>query len=96
MLIQSTGEVCVCELTFALQESQLKISRHFALMREAGVVESRRDGTWMHYRLNRKLPGWSIKILKHVHSQISGQQLYQGDMKQIERTTDRPGDVACA
>ena len=35
-LIQSEGEVCVCELTFALEESQPKISRHLASMRDAG------------------------------------------------------------
>jgi ArsR family transcriptional regulator, arsenate/arsenite/antimonite-responsive transcriptional repressor len=96
MLLQSAGEVCVCELTFALHESQPKISRHLALMREAGIVESRRDGTWMHYRLSRKLPGWSTKILKNMHSQISVQQPYKGDMKRIERMTDRPGDIVCA
>ena len=45
MLIQSEGEACVCELTFALQESQPKISRHLALMRGYGYcrVTSRRD-----------------------------------------------------
>ena len=32
MLIQSEGEVCVCELTHALQESQPKVSRHLALL----------------------------------------------------------------
>ncbi len=56
MLIQSEGEVCVCELTFALNESQPKISRHLALMRDAGIVQSRREGTWMHYRIGPTLP----------------------------------------
>ena len=50
VLIQSEGEVCVCELTHALQESQPKISRHLALMRDAGIVEARREGAWMHYK----------------------------------------------
>lgn len=96
MLMQSAGEVCVCELTFALHESQPKISRHLALMREAGIVESRRDGTWMHYRLSPELPGWATKILKNIHLQISGQLPYKDDLKQITRMADRPGDKACA
>ena len=96
MLMQSAGEVCVCELTFALNESQPKISRHLALMREAEIVESRREGTWMHYRLSRRLPAWSAKILKHMHLQISGQELYKNDMKQLKKMTDRPRDRACA
>ena len=66
MLIQAEGEVCVCELTFTLDESQPKISRHLALMREAGIVESRREGTWMHYRINALLPDWAKEIIRQT------------------------------
>ena len=68
MLIQAEGEVCVCELTFTLNESQPKISRHLALMREAGIVESRREGTWMHYRINPLLPDWAREAIRHSFS----------------------------
>ena len=64
MLIQSEGEACVCEMTFALGESQPKISRHLALMRDAGIVEPRREGTWMHYRINPDLPQWAKEIIE--------------------------------
>jgi ArsR family transcriptional regulator len=45
------GETCVCALAEGLAEPEYKISRHLAVMRSAGLVEARRDGTWMHYRL---------------------------------------------
>lgn len=44
-------EVCVCFFTEVLGESQPKISRHLAYLRNAGVVEARRDGKWMHYSI---------------------------------------------
>lgn len=44
-------EVCVCFFTEVLGESQPKISRHLAYLRSAGLVEARRDGKWMHYRI---------------------------------------------
>jgi ArsR family transcriptional regulator, arsenate/arsenite/antimonite-responsive transcriptional repressor len=47
----SHGELCVCHLEDALQISQPKVSRHLALLRLAGVVDGRRDGTWVYYRL---------------------------------------------
>ena len=47
------GEVCVCHLQEALQTNQPKISRHLAYLKRAGLVEVRRDGKWMHYRLSR-------------------------------------------
>ncbi len=95
MLIQAEGEACVCELTFALDESQPKISRHLALMREAGIVKSRREGTWMHYRINPSLPAWSREVIRHVFEQISGLSPFRGDAIQLKRMNNRPERI-CA
>jgi len=45
------GELCVCHLEEALGLSQPKVSRHLAILRSSGVVDHRRDGTWVHYGL---------------------------------------------
>ena len=45
-------ELCVCELVDALRMPQYKVSRHLRTLRAAGLVEARRDGRWMHYRVN--------------------------------------------
>jgi ArsR family transcriptional regulator len=45
------GELCVCHVEAALGLSQPKVSRHLAILRAAGVVQRRRQGTWMYYRL---------------------------------------------
>lgn len=45
------NEVCVCFFTEVLGDSQPKISRHLAYLRNAGLVEARRDGKWMHYSI---------------------------------------------
>lgn len=47
----SIGELCVCHLQTALDCSQPKVSRHLGVLRAAGVVEARREGGWVHYRL---------------------------------------------
>jgi len=46
-----TGEVCVCHIHESLRIPQPKASRHLAYLRKAGLVEARREGLWMHYRL---------------------------------------------
>jgi len=61
-LLAVEGEVCVCEFVAALNELQPSVSRHLALLREGGWITSRREGTWMHYRLAR-LPGWGSSLL---------------------------------
>ena len=46
-----TGEVCVCHIHESLRIPQPKASRHLAYLRKAGLVDVRREGLWMHYRL---------------------------------------------
>jgi ArsR family transcriptional regulator len=46
-----TGEVCVCDIHESLKLSQPKVSRHLAYLRKARLVETRREGLWVHYRL---------------------------------------------
>lgn len=95
MLIQSEGEVCVCELTCALRESQPKISRHLALMRDAGIVESRRDGTWMHYRLDHSLPEWARHIIRSSHAEMADLAMFRADARRLSKMNNRP-ERTCA
>lgn len=46
-----TGEVCVCDIHESLRIPQPKASRHLAYLRRTGLVETRKDGLWVHYRL---------------------------------------------
>lgn len=63
LLIAREGELCVCELTCALDESQPKISRHLALLRSSGLLADRRQGQWIYYRLHPQLPEWALQLL---------------------------------
>ena len=45
------GEVCVCDIHESLKIPQSKASRHLAYLRRTGLVETRREGLWIHYRL---------------------------------------------
>jgi ArsR family transcriptional regulator len=49
--LAATEECCVCDLTGAFELSQPTISHHLRLLREAGLVEASRRGTWAYYRL---------------------------------------------
>lgn len=51
VLLALNGETCVCRLAEALDAPQFRVSRHLGILRDRGVVEARREGTWMHYRL---------------------------------------------
>lgn len=63
LLIDREQELCVCELTHALDQSQPKISRHLALLRNCGLLADRRQGQWVYYRLHPGLPQWVNDVL---------------------------------
>jgi ArsR family transcriptional regulator len=46
-----TGEVCVCHIHESLRIPQSKASRHLAYLRNSGLVETRREGLWIYYRV---------------------------------------------
>ena len=79
MLMQRKGELCVCELTHALNLSQPKISRHLAQLREHNMVETRRDGQWMYYQLNSTLPVWALAVLRETLSGIGESEQFNAD-----------------
>ncbi|MBZ9611519.1 metalloregulator ArsR/SmtB family transcription factor [Rheinheimera maricola] len=66
LLLQQTSELCVCDLMLALDESQPKVSRHLALLKQAGVLQHRKQGLWVFYRLNTNLPGWVHDVLQQT------------------------------
>ena len=55
------GELCVCHLETALGISQPNCSRHLGILKSAGIVDSRRDGTWVYYRIS-----------DHEHDSVKG------------------------
>jgi ArsR family transcriptional regulator len=48
-----SGEVCVCDIHESLKIPQSKASRHLAYLRRSGLVETRREGLWVHYRMGK-------------------------------------------
>ncbi|MFT2097815.1 metalloregulator ArsR/SmtB family transcription factor [Marinomonas sp. 2405UD66-6] len=63
LLIYLENELCVCELMMALDESQPKVSRHLALLRNCGLLTDRRQGQWVYYKINAALPKWALTTL---------------------------------
>ena len=57
------GEVCVCFFAGTLATNNPKISRHLSYLKRAGLVEGRRDGKWMHYRIRRPADPLAADVL---------------------------------
>nr|WP_239552729.1 metalloregulator ArsR/SmtB family transcription factor [Oceanisphaera litoralis] len=64
LLIMAEQEMCVCEMTHALNQSQPKISRHLALLRQHELLSDRREGQWVYYRLSPSLKAGALAVLQ--------------------------------
>lgn len=63
LLIHLHQELCVCDLTAALQQSQPKVSRHLAALRQCRLLSDERRGKWVFYRIHPTLPTWARQVL---------------------------------
>ena len=93
-----TGEVCVCDIHESLKIPQSKASRHLAYLRRSGLVETRRDGLWVHYRLGRLADPVLSAVVDAVRHALAHDAAVQRDAERLQKRTGccvpTPGDVA--
>jgi ArsR family transcriptional regulator len=77
-------ELCVCYFVQILSLSQPKISRHLAYLRRAGIVASRREGKWMHYRLALPHDPASAAILKEALAHLRDRPDLRADVAKLD------------
>lgn len=77
------GEVCVCFLVEVLGESQPKISRHLAYLRTAGIIEARRDGKWIHYKIVEQEDDFAARGLRNTLLWLDSQEKMQSEYEKL-------------
>jgi ArsR family transcriptional regulator len=82
-----TGEVCVCHIHESLRIPQPKASRHLAYLRRAGLVETRKDGLWVHYRLAVSSDPLVRIIQQAVANALRHADAVQRDADRLEKRT---------
>ena len=87
--LMGADEVCVCFFVEVLNVSQPKISRHLAYLRRAGVVEARREGKWMHYRVVEPADEGARRVLAEARAWLAGD-------RELQRDRERLVKICCA
>jgi ArsR family transcriptional regulator len=83
-------EVCVCYFVEILKQGQPKISRHLAYLRRAGIVEARREGKWMHYRIERPADTRAGSILDATLKSFEEDPSMQADLARLGQACCEP------
>lgn len=83
-------EVCVCYFVEILEQSQPKISRHLAYLRNAGVVAARREGKWMHYRMEPLRDPGAAAIFDAVLAALKHDRAMRADLEKLNKACCAP------
>ena len=86
--LMGNDEVCVCYFVEVLKSPQPKISRHLAYLRKAGIVDARREGKWMHYRIVEPHDLRGARVLKNIREWLS-------EDKEMRRDRERLVQMCC-
>ncbi|MFN2444663.1 MAG: ArsR/SmtB family transcription factor [Vicinamibacterales bacterium] len=100
-----TGEICVCHIHESLRITQPKASRHLAYLRRSGLVETRREGLWVYYRLAAAAGDPLVDTIRQAVLHTLGHiEVVQRDADRLEKKTGcclpamtgRPAFACCA
>ena len=83
-------EVCVCYFVEILGLTQPKISRHLAYLRRSGLVLARREGKWMHYRIDPSLPTPVQRLLDETLGTLKSDRQFLRDLDKLSRACCQP------
>lgn len=87
-MIHQEGELCVCELMEALDESQPKISRHLAQLRTQGLLQDRRQGQWVYYSIHPDLDDWLLRVIEETL--LANTDYLSQNLSKLKQMNSRP------
>ena len=85
LLALRNRELCVCQIIELLGLAPSTVSQHMSILRQARLVEGRKDGKWMYYRLAGKGASPAVRsAIEWVRASLSGDSLIEKDAKRVE------------
>jgi len=93
MLVE--GELCVCQIIEMLGLAPSTVSKHMSILRQAGLVETRKDGRWIYYRLADREAQTACEILNWLQRHLKNDKKILDDVKQLRRMQKMSKDQLC-
>lgn len=93
LLLLRERELCVCQIVEVLALAPSTVSKHMAILRQARLVEARKEGRWMHYR--RGTGGMVDEALGWVDSALAGGSRACEDARTLARALQTPPETLC-
>jgi ArsR family transcriptional regulator len=85
-IILSSEELCVCDIGYVTGFTQTKVSRHLSYLKNAGLVEDRRQGLWMLYRIAVPEDAARRELIECVRTVLAADPAAQEDARRLEES----------
>jgi ArsR family transcriptional regulator len=86
-------ELCACQITELLQVTGATASRHLSVLQHAGLVESRKEGRWVYYRLTQ--PGNMAPVSQWLEQTFTESDQLQQDAQELDRIIGITREALC-
>ena len=91
-----SGELCVCQITTVLDLAPATISKHLAALKTAGLLQQRRDGKWVYYRLaERELNPYAPQVLALIGNVLKDDPTIGEDQRVLRMVNAVPLQILC-
>lgn len=94
LLANSDREICVCELDDSLKLPQYTVSKHLNVLKRAGFLDSRRQGTWIYYSISEDMYPLAQKIVEHI-GEFLQEEIFEQDRKRLEERLAQREEGKC-
>lgn len=84
IMMLSGGELCVCQIIQMLGLAPSTVSKHMSILRQAGLVQTRKDGRWMHYRLADNKNDAVCEVLGWLKKYLQEDAVIKQDARQLK------------
>lgn len=89
-------ELCVCQISELLKLAPSTVSKHMTILKEAGVVNSRKRGRWVFYSIARSaVPGATGRLLRHAIQNVAVSACGRKDMKRLREILKIDPELLC-
>jgi ArsR family transcriptional regulator, arsenate/arsenite/antimonite-responsive transcriptional repressor len=90
------GQLCVCQVTAVLALAPATVSKHLTALKTAGLVQQRRDGKWVYYRLaDRNFNAYAAPFLALLRTSLAGDPTVSEDMRVLAAVNATPLQILC-
>lgn len=94
-LLLGDQELCVCDIMAALDLPQSTVSRHLSYLRNAGLVDDRRQGVWMYYKINRERIDHAATIFDLLAAMLFELDMAAKDQRRLKKHLATKSTVNC-